>query len=188
VATWWPDRAQETDSVECRVRCHVRIASMTIALLVVTLVLTPEGPFAQWKTRWSYEGEKGPEHWADLDPDYAACKAGKEQSPIDIGNAKKTVPPAIQFQYKSGSLKHLINNGYTLSRRKRKLSDCGRQALRTKAIPLSPSQRRQALRHGGPLNARSQQREGGRRRGASEGGQRERHHSGDLETYAADRG
>jgi carbonic anhydrase len=87
---------------------------MMLALLAVTLVLAPEGPFAQWKTRWSYEGEKGPEHWADLDPDYAACKAGKEQSPIDIGNTKKAELPAIRFEYKSGPLKHLINNGYTI--------------------------------------------------------------------------
>jgi len=87
---------------------------MTLALLIVALVLAPEGPFAQWKTRWSYEGEKGPAHWAELDPDYAACNAGKEQSPIDIGDAKKAALPAIRFEYKSSALKHLINNGYTI--------------------------------------------------------------------------
>jgi carbonic anhydrase len=54
----------------------------------------------------------GPEHWGDLDPDYAACKVGKEQSPIDMRNAKKTQLPAIRFEYKSGPLK-IINNGYT---------------------------------------------------------------------------
>jgi carbonic anhydrase len=57
----------------------------------------------------------GPEHWGDLDPDYAACKVGKEQSPIDMRNAKKTQLPAIRFEYKSGPLK-IINNGYTAVR------------------------------------------------------------------------
>ena len=33
---------------------------------------------------WSYEGETGPEHWGDLDPNYARCANGKEQSPINI--------------------------------------------------------------------------------------------------------
>ncbi len=57
---------------------------------------------------------KGPQHWSDLDPDYAACNAGKEQSPIDIRNAQKAELPAIRFEYKSGPLKYLINNGHTI--------------------------------------------------------------------------
>jgi len=72
-------------------------------------------PRAQWKTAWSYEGARGPEHWGDLDPDYAACKNGKEQSPIDIQSAEKAELPAIRFEYKSGPLK-IINNGYTAVR------------------------------------------------------------------------
>jgi len=49
-----------------------------------------------------------------LDPDYAACNAGKEQSPIDIETAEKAELPALRFEYKSGPLKYLINNGYTI--------------------------------------------------------------------------
>jgi carbonic anhydrase len=88
---------------------------MVILLLVVAAALPSAGPRAQWKTRWSYEGASGPEHWGDLDPDYSACKVGKEQSPIDIRNAKKLELPAIRFEYKSGPLK-IINNGYTAVR------------------------------------------------------------------------
>src|SRR5580704_10537916 len=68
---------------------------------------------AQWKTPWTYDGVTGPEHWGDLDPDYAACK-GKEQSPIDIRGAQKADLPAIRFEYRSGPLKYLINNGHTI--------------------------------------------------------------------------
>jgi carbonic anhydrase len=92
----------------------VRKTWIMAAWLVVTAMLTPAISRAQWKTRWSYEGAIGAEHWSDLDPDYAACKAGKQQSPIDIRTAKKGDLPALQFEYKSGPLKYLINNGFTI--------------------------------------------------------------------------
>jgi carbonic anhydrase len=87
---------------------------MTFVLLAIAVVLVPAGPHAQWKTQWTYEGPTGAEHWSDLDPGYAACNVGKEQSPIDIRNAEKTELPAIRFEYKSGPLKYLINNGHTI--------------------------------------------------------------------------
>ena len=104
---------------------------MPFVWLVVAEVLAPAGSRAQWKTPWSYEGATGAEHWGGLDPEYAACK-GKEQSPIDIRDAQKADLPAIRFEYKSGPLKYLINNGKTIrvnyhdSAGSRKLSDSGR--------------------------------------------------------------
>jgi carbonic anhydrase len=84
-------------------------------LVIVALVSMPAGPRAQWKTQWSYDGAKGPEHWGDLDMEYATCKVGKEQSPIDIRTVKKAELPAIRFEYKSGPLR-IVNNGYTAVR------------------------------------------------------------------------
>jgi carbonic anhydrase len=98
-----------------KVRCNLRKSWLTFLLLVVAMLLAPVGPRAQWKTQWSYEGANGPEHWGDMDPDYAACKTGKEQSPIDIRNARKAELPAIRFEYKSGPLK-IINNGHVAVR------------------------------------------------------------------------
>ena len=69
---------------------------------------------AQWKTPWGYAGKDGPAHWGDLDPAYAPCKNGREQSPIDIRNTKKADLPPLRFEYKSGPLKYLINNGKTI--------------------------------------------------------------------------
>jgi carbonic anhydrase len=96
---------------------------MTFVLLVVATVLAPGGPRAQnpvpghnaWRTPWSYEGANGPEHWGDLDPEYAPCKAGKDQSPIDIRSAEKADLPALRFAYKSGPL-NIVNNGHTAVR------------------------------------------------------------------------
>ncbi len=97
---------------------------MTIVSLVgAVLSVSPRSPQTQnarpvsttWKTAWSYEGPKGPEHWGDLDPGYSPCKEGKEQSPIDIQSAEKADLPALLFEYKNGPL-NIINNGYTAVR------------------------------------------------------------------------
>jgi carbonic anhydrase len=88
---------------------------ITFLLLAAATVLMPAGPRAQSNTQWSYEGATGPEHWGDLDPEYAACKVGKEQSPIDMRNAEKADLPAIRFKYKTGTLK-IVNNGHTAVR------------------------------------------------------------------------
>lgn len=87
---------------------------MKFGLLLAAVILTPTPSVAQWKTPWTYGGATGAEHWGDIDPDYAACKTGREQSPIDIRGVRRAGLPAIRFAYKSGPLKYLINNGKTI--------------------------------------------------------------------------
>ena len=59
---------------------------------------------------WSYEGEGGPEHWAELGyPD----AAGSEQSPIDIPAGTSVHDADIVFNYDSSVL-NIINNGHTI--------------------------------------------------------------------------
>jgi len=87
---------------------------ITFVWLTAAVVLVPLGARAQWKTPWSYEGATGADHWSDLDPAYAVCNVGKEQSPIDIRNAEKAALPALRFVDKSAPLKYLINNGHTI--------------------------------------------------------------------------
>lgn len=40
--------------------------------------------YAAEAVHWSYSGDTGPERWGTLSEDYAACRVGKNQSPIDI--------------------------------------------------------------------------------------------------------
>jgi carbonic anhydrase len=68
-----------------------------------------------WRTPWSYEGIRGPDNWGSLDPEYAACSTGRQQSPINIGSTAKAELPALRFAYKNGPLR-IINNGYTAVR------------------------------------------------------------------------
>ena len=89
-------------------------SGMKFRLLLAAGVLTALNLPAQWKTPWTYDGPAGPEHWGDLDPDYSACKTGREQSPIDLRGVQIAALPAIRFKYRSGSLRYLLNNGKTI--------------------------------------------------------------------------
>lgn len=93
----------------------MRANKWTAVLLGGALVSWASLAEAQWKTPWAYAGEKGPEHWANLDPDYAICGSGKAQSPIDIRNPRKANLPALEFADKAGPL-NVINNSYTALR------------------------------------------------------------------------
>jgi carbonic anhydrase len=62
---------------------------------------------------WSYSGANGPEHWGDLCPDFAACKTGKQQAPVDITNPKVVHLSAIHFADHPAPLK-IIDNGHSI--------------------------------------------------------------------------
>lgn len=91
----------------------MRVDRMTLPLAVVAATLVTVAR-AQWRTPWDYEGARGAAHWSELDPDYAPCNTGKEQSPIDIQRTEKANLPALRFQYRSGPLNYLIDNGHTI--------------------------------------------------------------------------
>lgn len=76
------------------------------------MLLTAAG-WAQAPPPFSYEGANGPSYWGDLSPAYSTCKAGKQQSPVDLGRAKRVALPALLFDYKPVPLR-LINNGHTV--------------------------------------------------------------------------
>lgn len=64
---------------------------------------------------WSYAGKTGPSQWAALAPDNTLCKAGRQQSPIDLHAAQARAlaqhDAAIHYGKVAG---HLLNNGHTL--------------------------------------------------------------------------
>ena len=63
--------------------------------------------------QWSYSGEDGPAQWGTLDPKWAACADGSEQSPIAIVNpvAADLADPVIA--YKAGPA-DVVNNGHSI--------------------------------------------------------------------------
>jgi carbonic anhydrase len=62
---------------------------------------------------WDYGESQGPNHWGELKPEFAPCKNGHRQSPIDIRNPQKAELPSLQFDYKPSPL-HIIDNGRTV--------------------------------------------------------------------------
>ena len=62
---------------------------------------------------WSYEGETGPEHWAELSQDFVACKTGIKQSPIDMRESLKAQLSPLEFNYRGVPLR-ISNNGHTI--------------------------------------------------------------------------
>ncbi len=87
---------------------------LRMVLLAIGLMVGSMGAHASEKAaHWEYKGKAGAAHWSDLEPDFASCKLGKEQSPIDIRGAKKTKLAPIGFHYTPGAAEEL-NNGHTI--------------------------------------------------------------------------
>lgn len=64
---------------------------------------------------WTYEGEAGPEHWAELSPKFDKCGAGTRQTPIDLASSE-VVPMGledVEFQYGTAEAT-VFNNGHTI--------------------------------------------------------------------------
>lgn len=64
-------------------------------------------------THWGYFEDIGPEHWGDLSPDFATCKTGKAQSPVNLGRGEPADLQPLRLHYRATSLE-LVNNGHTV--------------------------------------------------------------------------
>ncbi|MBF0568176.1 MAG: carbonic anhydrase family protein [Nitrospirae bacterium] len=66
------------------------------------------------QSHWTYEGDSGPVKWGELATEYAVCKTGKHQSPVDIKESKNADKKIVyKVDYKAVPLK-IINNGHTI--------------------------------------------------------------------------
>jgi carbonic anhydrase len=73
-------------------------------------------------THWAYAGEDGPDHWGQLDPVYATCANGTNQSPIELTGAAEGAGIAWKANYGNSALvishnehmEEIIDNGHTI--------------------------------------------------------------------------
>ncbi len=77
------------------------------------LVCFAIAPAQEPEHTWDYSEAHGPSHWGDLKPEFATCRTGQHQSPIDIRDTRKTDLPPIQFNYNPSKL-HIVDNGHTV--------------------------------------------------------------------------
>jgi carbonic anhydrase len=62
---------------------------------------------------WGYVGKGAPEHWGELSSTYSACRAGLQQSPIDLHDAIRADLGKVVINYKAIPLA-ILNNGHTI--------------------------------------------------------------------------
>jgi carbonic anhydrase len=87
-------------------------STTAISMLAATALCVVFDAQAEGK-HWTYSGHGSPAEWGSLDKDFATCKLGKTQSPIDIRGAKAADLPAIRFDYRPSPLT-IIDNGHTI--------------------------------------------------------------------------
>ena len=98
-------------------------------LSTITVLLVACGPAANQEpaplahdAHWGYQGDVAPEYWADLDPDFALCRVGKEQSPIDLTNAvpiedsgiRRRLGDTVLALEGRAHVMDLVDNGHTI--------------------------------------------------------------------------
>lgn len=92
---------------------HKRGSIWIILFSALSLSMSTRAQEHPSEHHWGYDSEVGPSHWGDLKPEFAICKTGHHQSPIDIRNPQKAALPPIEFNYEPSTL-DIIDNGHTI--------------------------------------------------------------------------
>jgi len=92
---------------------HARLSLLLVSLVSLAIPSVSAQDQKTHEHEWTYSGAEGPGHWGYLKPEYASCRLGHRQSPIDIRDAHDADLPPIHFDYKPTALK-VIDNGHTI--------------------------------------------------------------------------
>lgn len=90
----------------------MRAMTRAMGLLLASFGLSSAAQQPAHAPQWDYAGEKGPEHWSTLAPEFSAC-AGRNQSPIDLDNFIEAELPPITFDYHAGG-REVVNTGHSI--------------------------------------------------------------------------
>ena len=80
----------------------------------------PEEPAAEHtpeagggEIHWTYDGETGAARWGGLDPSFAACAEGAQQSPVDLAGPIPAGAGTLDIQWQPAEA-HVVDNGHTI--------------------------------------------------------------------------
>jgi carbonic anhydrase len=104
---------QGEPKMQCRMSGVLVAAALLSAALFAVQPASAQYVPQKFPAPWTYEAPTGPAQWGDLDPAYAACKAGTHQSPINLTGALPAELAPIKFDYKLTPLK-IVNTGFTM--------------------------------------------------------------------------
>lgn len=65
------------------------------------------------EVQWGYSAADGPTQWGALSADFAMCKDGEQQSPIDLTDAKAGDLPPLKLDWTTGNAT-LLDNGHAI--------------------------------------------------------------------------
>ncbi|MBT5231850.1 MAG: carbonic anhydrase family protein [Methylococcales bacterium] len=85
---------------------------MKLSLPLVAGLLFSSSVFAASGGHWGYSGENGPDNWAKLSADNAACN-GRNQSPVNLTGFVESALVPLAMLYKAGGTE-VLNNGHTV--------------------------------------------------------------------------
>lgn len=90
------------------------LLSVSVALTISACTTTQShhSTESSHKSSWSYIGETAPEYWGDIHGN-ELCKAGLEQSPIDISKVQVSNKSAPDIKYNISDMK-AVDNGHTI--------------------------------------------------------------------------
>ena len=102
-------------------RSITKLIALSVSTLALAACQQADAPEASEETAaaetekaaWGYGDADGPAKWGDLSEDYAMCKTGKEQSPIDLPTADKATTTTVSGNYGPTKAK-IVNKGYTV--------------------------------------------------------------------------
>lgn len=70
-------------------------------------------PAGDGEVHWSYEGDTGFKQWGRLDPSFAICDGGAQQSPINLVGAVPAGGSGLQIQWQPTD-GVVVDNGHTI--------------------------------------------------------------------------
>jgi carbonic anhydrase len=100
------------------IRASLLLSALAMATLTAAFVDPPEShdtaAAPPHPGHWTYGGEGGPEHWADLSPENKPCSIGHQQSPIDLTSALSASIEAPHPKWIPAQGGTVVNNGHTI--------------------------------------------------------------------------
>ena len=65
------------------------------------------------QVHWTYDGETGAARWGELDPSFAVCAEGAQQSPVDLAGPIPAGTGSLNIQWQPSEA-YVVDNGHTI--------------------------------------------------------------------------
>ena len=91
--------------------CQPRAPEHSDVLPTTAAQHAPEAGGGQ--VHWTYDGETGAARWGELDPSFAVCAEGAQQSPVDLASPIPAGTGTLDIQWQPAEA-YVVDNGHTI--------------------------------------------------------------------------